>query len=193
MSQSLSELLKDATKTNHQQLEKIVVKKLKLISNDEEYIQFLQAFYSYFGALEDKIDQLIPTGLEHDFQRRKTERLADDIKIFGGIVPEKVADTELPEIKNSLQAYGALYVIEGSTLGGRVIAKMLHKQLDTDQQEGFSFFTGYGELTESRWATFKELLNRQPANQNENEQILAAADRTFAKFKSWMEKCYAMA
>lgn len=187
----LANLLKQETKVNHQQLEKLLVKQMRLISKKEEYVKLLQIFYSYFGALEEKINKyILPHHLEeeHQFQRRKTDRIADDIVVSGGVVQEKAREYDLPEINNHLQALGALYVIEGSTLGGRVITKMMQRQLETDSMEGFTFFHGYGDETESRWATFKELLNDKARNIADTETVIRAADNTFAKFHMWIEK-----
>ena len=187
----LAETLKKETKVNHQQLEKSLVKQMRSINTPEEYVKLLQLFYGYFGALEEKINEFIlPYHLEeeHQFQRRKTKNIADDIHVYGGIIPEKATDEDLPEITNYLQAFGALYVIEGSTLGGKVIAKMMQRQMETDTTEGFTFFHGYGDETESRWASFKELLNNQATDIVEKENVVKAADETFAKFQRWIDK-----
>ncbi len=187
----LADLLKQETKTNHQQLEKMLVKQMRLISTKEDYVKLLQLFYSYFGALEEKINQfIIPHHLEeeHQFQRRKTIRIAEDITVSGGVVKDKAKEEDLPEIMNRLQAFGALYVIEGSTLGGRVIAKMMQRQMDTNDLEGFTFFHGYGDETESRWTNFRELLNEQPDSLEDKEIMIRTADETFEKFKCWIEK-----
>ena len=187
----LSDLLKQETKVNHQQLEKLLVKQMRLINTIEGYVKLLQLFYSYFGALEEKINYFIlPIQMEeeHSFQRRKAIRLADDIIASGGIVNKKCADKDLPEIRNHLEAFGALYVIEGSTLGGRVITKMMQRQIATESLEGFSFFNGYGDDTEYRWSSFRELLNDQAHNDDDKKVVVQAADDTFAKFKGWIEK-----
>lgn len=186
----LSDLLKQETKVNHQQLEKLLVSQMRSINTKEGYVKLLQIFYSYFGALEEKINHSIPVQQmeeEHSFQRRKTERIAEDIKVLSGVVNEKCGDIYLPEIRNHLEAFGALYVIEGSTLGGRVITKMMQRQVGSDSLEGFSFFNGYGGDTERRWASFRELLNDQAKNDEDKMLVVQAANETFAKFKTWIE------
>lgn len=187
----LADLLKQETKVNHQQLEKLLVKQMRSIDTREGYVKLLQLFYSYFGALEEKINRFIlPHQMEvdHSFQRRKTIRIAEDIIASGGTVNEKCSDKYLPEIRNHLEAFGALYVIEGSTLGGRVITKMMQRQMDTDSLEGFSFFNGYGDDTEHRWSSFRELLNDQVHSKVDKKLVVKAADDTFAKFHRWIEK-----
>lgn len=187
--QQLSEQLKQFTRPNHQQLEKMLVTQLRSINTQKEYVKLLQLFYSYFGALEDKINQYIgPDKLADYFQRRKTESIASDIKKLGGTIHEKAKDQDLPKIEGHLQAFGALYVIEGSTLGGKIISQMMAKQLNIENTTGMSFFNGYGNDTELMWASFKESLNNQFQNQLDIDVIISAADDTFLKFKLWIEK-----
>lgn len=189
MSQNLSAQLKKVTKENHQQLEKLLVTLLKQVVKREDYVKILKLFYGYFGALEDKINLHVGTAELPDYLlRRKTESIANDIKIMGGVLPSKAKDADLPIIENSLQAFGALYVIEGSTLGGKIIHQMMEKKLNLTDNEGISFFKGYGDQTESKWASFKERLNSQIDNQKASPVIINSANETFLKFKTWIEK-----
>ena len=189
MTVTLSEKLKQGTKQNHQQLEKLVVAHLRPISSPEEYIKVLQMFSGYFGALEDKIKKYISNSQLPDYAgRRKTESIANDIKIMGGTVPAKAKENELPEIKNYLQAFGALYVIEGSTLGGKIISQMVAKQLNLTDSNALSFFSGYGNETDRMWASFKEVLDSNFQNPEEEKIITDTANETFLKFKQWIEK-----
>lgn len=186
---TLSELLKQATISNHQRVEKLLVLRLRLIHSNEDYIKLLQLFYSFFGGLEEKINQyILPFHPGHQPEKRNTSYIADDIKILGGTVPEKAKGGDLPEIENYLQAFGALYVIEGSTLGGKIIVQLLQRQLNIDHLKGFSFFHGYGEETESKWASFQKTLNELRKNATDTESIVFAANDTFAKFKLWIER-----
>jgi len=185
----IADQLKEITKTDHQQLEKLLVSKMKVIRSPQDYLNILQLFYSYFGGLEDRINKYINTHQLSDYSlRRKTSAIAHDINMFGGVTVEKAGENSLPQISNHLQAFGALYVIEGSTLGGSFISKMISQQLNLDQcQGGFSFFNGYGEKTATMWETFKEILNKQPADATEEHAICEAANNTFVKFKNWIE------
>jgi heme oxygenase len=52
------------------------------------------------------------------------------------------------------KAFGCLYVMEGSTLGGKIIYNILKKQLGLSDSAGASFFYGYGPATGEKWKTF---------------------------------------
>lgn len=47
-------------------------------------------------------------------------------------------------IEIHLQSLGALYVMEGSTIGDKIISKMIEQQLKTEFM-AFTFFMGYGD------------------------------------------------
>lgn len=184
-----SEQLKRYTHVNHQLVEKILVARMRSITTPDAYVKLLQLFYGYFGALEDKINKHIGLVQLADYsKRRKSNSIFNDIKDLGGTIPQKAEDPDLPEIENHLQAFGALYVIEGSTLGGSIISKIIAKQLNLLNDKGLSFFRGYSNETEKMWEDFKEILNGLPQTQADVALILNAADDTFVKFKLWIEK-----
>ncbi len=186
---NLLEQLKFETLANHQQLEKHLIVRMKGMQSPKDYIRILQVFYSYFGALEDQIDNFIgPDQLTDYADRRKTLSIKDDILALQGAVPKKAGLDDLPELGNALQAFGALYVIEGSTLGGQIISKMISKQLALNKDEGLSFFKSYGDNTIMMWNSFKSVLENQATSQEEADIITQAANETFIKFRLWMEK-----
>jgi len=181
----LTEKIKVATLQYHQETEKILVGKMKSMRSLADYADILKIFYGYFGGLEQQIDQYINTGnLSYYHERRKSAALADDLQALGTTLPQKASGNHLPVIEDALQAFGALYVIEGSTLGGQIISKMVQQHLGTNS--GLSFFNGYGEETGKKWAEFQKMLN-SVANTPDNEAtVIAAANDTFLKFKDWM-------
>lgn len=186
---NLLEQLKSETLSNHQQLEKNLILKLKEMASLQDYLHILQIFYAYFGALEDQIDKYIGADQLSDYAaRRKTLSIKEDILALNGIVPEKAMAADLPVIDDVLKAFGALYVIEGSTLGGQVISKMISKKLELATDEGLSFFRSYGEDTMAMWDSFKVVLESHANTQHEADVITRAANETFQKFKVWMEK-----
>lgn len=184
-----SEKLKSYTRLSHQELEKTLVGEMRAIQTKTHYIELLQLFYNYFGAIEKQINLFIGAGQLDDYlQRRKTSALMTDIKALGGSVEQNINAEDLPHYGNSLQAFGALYVLEGSTLGGPHICKMIKKQLGQQDDVGFTFFNSYGDQTEAMWHKFKLILDNQAENENEQNMILQAADSTFLKFRSWIQK-----
>jgi len=92
-----------------------------------------------------------------DFRgRRRTQRLAADLETLGLDAP---ADRpEAQEVTSLGEALGRLYVLEGSTLGGRLIRRSLTAQ--GSDMSGLSFLDPYGEQTGERWRAFLAVLDR---------------------------------
>lgn len=181
--------IKKATLQNHQQTEKVLISKLRNMRSKQDYVDLLSLFYGYFGGLEKHIERYInASNLANYEERRKTSAIADDIHALGGVIPALATDDELPDIDNYLKAFGALYVIEGSTLGGKIISKMVQEYLPVENGKGLSFFNSYGEQTDQMWASFKAILNDVAMTPQDEAIITGAANQTFVKFKIWLEK-----
>ena len=82
---------------------------------------------------------------------------------MGAMVPPVARMSELPSIRSHQHALGALYVIEGSTLGGKIISKMISHQIPSTDGHGLTFFNSYGDDTITMWERFKVILD-DPGN-----------------------------
>lgn len=175
----LSNSIKEATRDAHLHLEKKVVQKLKAIRSNHDYADFLKHFYAYFSHIERVIAPFITAEVLPDYtQRRNSSYIKSDIEALGGNIEELPATTT-PDIQNTVQALGALYVLEGSIMGGSIIVKMLEKAGIT---EGVSFFSGYGEATGRMWGIFTEVLNSHAKTEDDEAQAVATANSTFEHF-----------
>lgn len=183
----LSALLKEHTSANHLLLEKKLVSSMKSITTIEDYTRLLKLFYSYFAALELPINlYLDPLFLPDYADRRKTEDLVSDLKLLGDLPPALMDESQLPEIKNNLQALGALYVIEGSSLGGKIISRMIRQLLERTEPGGFTFFESYGDDSPAMWEKFKVALDK-PLKEAEQVIVIQAANSTFFQFSQWFD------
>ncbi len=188
------ENIKHATAASHQHLESSPL--LSPLTADtitqEHYLKVLRAFYGFFQPLEENINKI--TGFKQylpDFEsRRKVRSMLKDMEHINDTY--HVSDIELcknlPEVTNPEQAFGAMYVLEGSTLGGRFIAKNLKKHLNLDEEHGACFFSGYGSDTGKRWKTFQLALQTFSENFNNDQIIIQAANDTFEKLERWVNK-----
>ena len=180
----LTDRLKEATKVNHQLLERKLVGKMRAIRSADDYNSLLAVFYQYFAGLEKLIAGQLDQSLIPDYNsRRKSAALAADLIDLGAIVPCIATGSELPAIDNHGQALGALYVIEGSTLGGQIISNMIKKQLPSTGGHGLTFFDGYGEKTADMWERFKSFIDQE--ENLEGDEVIAVANETFLKFSDY--------
>lgn len=182
----LSLALKKNTKQQHQELEKVLVKRLKSIRTEADYIDILLRFYGFIRPWEASIGNNIDTALLPDFpERRKIGWLIEDLRHFDAT--EEVAICEdLPLIGNKYQALGSLYVMEGSTLGGQIISDMVSRMLNMEGSQGMVFFKAYGDQTLPMWSRFQHCLDVQVWDDSSRELAEEAAGQTFIKFKNWL-------
>ncbi|NHA03436.1 biliverdin-producing heme oxygenase [Mucilaginibacter sp. HC2] len=174
----IQDVLRNGSAAAHQQLEKIVVTRLKAIKSKEDYAALLKYFYAFFSRLEEVIAPYMNEDILPDkAQRRNSGFLANDMVSLGQTVTE-ISVPDVPEITNVYQALGAFYVMEGSIMGGSIIVQMLAKLGITD---GVSFFSGYGPETGSIWGRFIEVLNKT-VPVSEQYQVVETATDTFHCF-----------
>ncbi|WP_443938658.1 biliverdin-producing heme oxygenase [Pedobacter sp. MW01-1-1] len=175
----LSTNLKEATKAAHQELEKKVVLKLKSIRSAADYADLLKHFYAYFDHLRNEIEPYITPEVLPDYaERRDASYIKRDIEALGFDTTD-LPLTTVPKITNTQEALGALYVMEGSIMGGRIIVEMLAK---VGVQTGVSFFSGYGAQTGEMWGRFVEVLNASAKNEAEEQLAVDAANAAFTHF-----------
>jgi heme oxygenase len=81
---------------------------------------------------------------------------------------------------------GALYVVEGSTLGGRHLARHLDSLFGSEGSAGRRFFIGRGAHTSAAWNAFLAQLSSSAGATAARMEIVAAAVRTFSIFHEWL-------
>jgi heme oxygenase (biliverdin-IX-beta and delta-forming) len=181
---TVSTNIKEATKDAHVALEKQVVQRLKSIRSNADYAALLKYFYAYFNHVEKAIAPFITESLLPDYkERRNSSYLKNDILALGSTVDD-LPTTTVPVIDNAVKALGALYVMEGSIMGGSIIVKMLEKGGITD---GVSFFSGYGEATGPMWGKFVAVMNREATTEAQQVDMIRTANETFEHFSQVFE------
>lgn len=182
--------LRNTTAQSHTNLEELPVS--KSIMNPEvtyaEYALYLTLMHDVVKDTEQNIYPLISDivpGLE-DY--RKTGFIESDLATLGkkksGFVP---VISEGREITTAF-ALGIVYVIEGSSLGGRVILKNINDALGHDADNGAKYFAGYGNTTGSHWKNFLNILTGYEAENNCGEEIIAGADYAFTTIAKHFSK-----
>ncbi len=186
------EAIKAQTSASHQQLE--AVDFLSPLTHPgvtlSHYGKVLRVFYGYFYPLEQVIDRfgLVREYLPDYDTRRKAAALRADLhRLEEDTAAIRLYD-DLPTINTPAQAFGSLYVMEGSTLGGRLIAKNLAQALGLDASGGAAFFNGYGPQTGSRWKAFQQAMLRFSADFHQDEEMIDTANETFQKLEQWIRR-----
>lgn len=188
------EQIRAQTSENHTRLEqtRLLLPISEKNLTKEKYVEILKKFYGYFLPLENLVDNFpqIQTYLPDYNTRRKVDLIYQDllqvVPAYAGKPLELCKD--LPRITNTSEAFGCLYVMEGSTLGGKLIAKVLKDELNLDASNGASFFNSYGKETGSKWKLFQQALVNFSSDSSTNLLIINAANETFSKFEKWITK-----
>jgi heme oxygenase (biliverdin-IX-beta and delta-forming) len=82
------------------------------------------------------------------------------------------------------QTSGSLHVLEGSTLGGQVIAPRLERSLGFADGRGYTFFRSYGREVGAMWRGLGARLLALPAPAG--EAAVGSAQLTFARLHGWL-------
>ena len=159
-----------------------------------EYADIIYDLKCYYSLLEDHLGKVEPLLNRHGFDfapRRKLHLLEQDLEtMLARGIRNAVARPRqpAPPVLHSLsEAVGCLYVIEGSTLGSRIISKHLAKNLGLGPKQGGSFFYGYGARTGLMWKHFKTFVSdSDQQGLLKREEAVSAAKTTFANLATWM-------
>lgn len=150
------------------------------------YLQLLRNFRRAVGAYESIAGPLLPPALVPMFEaRRKTALLDADLRYFGDA--ERERDDDLREMHGILRgdptaAIGAMYVFEGSTLGGAVVSRHLERHIGLPTLQGRSYFMPYPGRTGAMWREFKTRVEAAVGDHDLRavDVIVDAANATFA-------------
>ncbi len=159
--------LRGATQVSHQQIEHNA--RLRRMFEPgyslAEYRTLLARLLGFYAPLEaDLASQggavLAPFELD---SRWKSPWLRQDIEHLGldssaiAALP-CIPPLARPPIATPPAAVGCLYVLEGATLGGQLIARHLSRTLDLNAAGGGRFYSGYGAEAGRMWRDFRATL-----------------------------------
>lgn len=157
----------------------------------EDYIALLEGFYGYVTPWENAAAAAMPDALKDFFDaRRKAPLLTADIAILTGdrdrVQAVRLATAaELPDMAGIGRVFGSLYVMEGSTLGGRFIAPHVAALFGLENGQGNAYFEAYGLRTGSMWNAFRDTASKTvPAD--EYDAAVSAAIQTFDGLHAWL-------
>ncbi|WP_419805385.1 biliverdin-producing heme oxygenase [Terriglobus sp.] len=190
-------LLREATRPEHEATEATVSLMGPELTR-AEYVTVLQRFHRVVCAWESVAAAEAPAALaELVAQRGRCGSIVTDLRFFGTETQGNPPDVLLQQIRDLVEAngrdegdertsrfLGAMYVLEGSTLGGQYIAHHVEAALQLQPGEGDRFFRGYGKETMPKWREFQQALVAIPDEQS--DIVIAAAKGMFGIFCEWM-------
>lgn len=132
----------------------------------ETYVRTLARFYGFYHPLEKE---------SFGRERRKADELAADLSYFQ-IDPLSLPDCPyIPELDIPAKALGCMYVTEGATLGGQIIARHVRRVLHLNE-DGCLFFSSYGAEVGRMWRLFRQTVEQHAAPDWHDEMVESARD-----------------
>lgn len=156
-----------ATRHRHTALEAV----LELVAplSRSRYVDALRGFDLFLSLWEPRMNAALPlpqrpwfaARSRRDLLRRDLAHL-DDVRDVQeqtrSICEHAVAKIDLASAAGT---FGSLYVLEGSALGGKVIARAARATLGLGRANGAAYFNGLDDHSAARWTSFQSLLEEQ--------------------------------
>jgi len=142
----------------------------------DRYIAYLRAMHAVIAHVEPAFEADARLRAFDLPARRKRHRLERDLRHFGA---DPIASPRV--LPDGLAArVGWAYVLEGATLGGRVLYRRLAPRWSLTPERGGAFLAGHGDRTGEMWRAFVEALNRTAFTAEEKKACVAGAAQAFS-------------
>jgi len=152
----------------------------------DTYVSYLLRLHGIIAAWEEWATANAPAWIQPLLAvRRRGQLLMLDLMWFGVDTSGEARPT-LPEMRDTASLLGAMYVVEGSTLGGQLIARHVELVLGLTARQGNAYFRGHNERTGQLWKEFCDAL-RTKVPDGETDAVIAAAKAMFGIFGAWMQ------
>lgn len=154
----------------------------------EEYRRLIERFLGFYAPVETALERHFNRRAGgFDFERRrKVPLLVSDLRALG-VKQFKTLPrcASLPMISSTPHAFGCLYALEISTLGGQIIARHLNREFGVSPGSGCSFFHSYGDQTVMMWSDLGQQIKKYAVTDEIEEAMIGAAVETFIKLEQW--------
>jgi heme oxygenase len=157
----------------------------------DQYKDLLARLYGFHRPFENAMaEAAIRLKTPLDIAGRGRAALIEaDLRALGMSTTAIGALQQCPNLKPAADEagfLGALYVAEGSTLGGVHIARALKTALGPNPDDKLRFFLGYGERQSTMWRTLVARLESLAGDETLALSALDSAVTTFGIFEDWM-------
>lgn len=193
ISGNLPELLKSRNADAHRTLEQ-VVDVMNPAFTLSDYSMLINRFYGFIKPWEDQLRSALPEVLVPLFAGRyKAPWLRQDLQDLQTRNNSRILPTtdsspalcsKLPDVSTTARLLGSAYVIEGSSLGGRLIVSHLERSFGSGTSVPHRYFYCYGSQTGSMWKKYLATLTALVPEENYPDALDAAA-QTFACMTDW--------
>jgi len=189
---SLSARLKTETAEAHRHLETALAL-LEDMPDRRRLTILLERFHGFHARYEPAVEAWI-SGLALP-ERRRLGTLRADLVTLGhdqqSIDRLPVCDAVTGVITGRASALGAVYVMEGSTLGGKMINRAL-RDTAAWPEGGIGYFDPHGARTGAMWNEVRHYIAAF-SSADEDDEVIEAARETFALLARWLAPAFGTA
>lgn len=187
--QSLPDRLKQATQDLHSLLESSLGLLTPPIRRDGLSL-LLERFHGFHAAWEPAASLLLD---DENFlaPRRRAHLAAADLRALGRSSAEIAAlplCIDATRFSDEAEIWGSIYVMEGSTLGGKIITRRLAEESWLPDQ-GISYFDPHGDRTGPLWRETRDRLAALTGSARENA-VIEGARMTFQRLYDWLKPAF---
>lgn len=155
------------------------------------FISLTQAYYGFYIGLEEALQNSCQIPVNFDLPSRLKSPLLHQDLVALGVSKNSIYTLPfcecIPTINSQGAFLGVMYVLEGATLGGQIIARRISERFHLDASTGTAFFNAYGADTGRRWQQFLYYLNHCSVPRDDFGLAVNAAKATFRSFEAWLE------
>lgn len=196
---SLLAALRDGTRGEHSLLERHPL--LQPLTSDQlilhDYLKVLRALFAFYRQLEPKLEGVLPVDcqIQGYCYLSRSALLATDLERLTGhrrfLDSGRLPALPLPDLATVDRVIGVLYVLEGATQGGRVIAprvipllagvnvsrdQLPRDKLALDGLDGVQYFHLFRH---DQWVRFQRVIAQVSQGPHSADDAVAAAIATF--------------
>lgn len=181
--------LRTETRAAHDRLEREVGLEDRLTTLSG-YRHLLARMWGVYAPLERRlIDLHLQTSLPVDLAPRlKSPLLLADLTTLGVDPSSLPLMQPIPCLSGIAEAMGCLYVLEGATLGGRIIGDHVETALGAQSLGALTFVSSYGPDVGRMWRTFRLAISACAVDADSEDRLIASACTTFEAFEFWLRE-----
>lgn len=174
--------LRTATHDQHERVDALM--DLSRLHERAHYVRVLRVLDAFLAGWEPAVFAVLPDRWQPWLRARSRRAfLRQDLQQLG---VEPAPAVRFGPLDGAAAAWGSVYVMEGSALGGQLIARTL-AQAGLDASHGAAYFHGWGGATGAMWREARQLLASELQAPAALAQACGAARQTFDSLSLLLE------